>query len=79
MRAALATANLTPAAPPGRTTTRGARMHIHPHRTADVAPHRFARHGWRWWLCRHCYEPRNAHPTRQPVTARDADDNRRQP
>jgi ribosomal protein L37AE/L43A len=54
-------------------------MHIHPHRPADVAPHQWARKGWRIWLCRHCHQPRTAHPTRQPVPARDAHDNRRQP
>lgn len=54
-------------------------MHIHPHARADVAPHAFARKGWRWWLCRHCHQPRTAHPTWQPVPARDAHDNRRQP
>ncbi|MFC7906435.1 hypothetical protein [Streptomyces nigra] len=51
-------------------------MHVHPHRPADVAAHRFARKGWRIWLCRHCLAPRALHPRTSPVRARSADDNR---
>jgi hypothetical protein len=51
-------------------------MHLHPHRTADVAPHHWARKGWRWWLCWHCYAPKSLHPRRAWGRARPLGDNR---
>jgi hypothetical protein len=38
-----------------------------------VAPHPFARRGWRWWICRHCYGPRCLHPRTGWVRARPLD------
>lgn len=35
-----------------------------------VAAHRFERLGWRWWLCRHCYAPRELHPRHRAAWAR---------
>jgi hypothetical protein len=46
-----------------------------PHSSRDdlspsVEPHDFARQGWRWWICRHCYAPRSLHPRKAWVKAR---------
>jgi hypothetical protein len=35
-----------------------------------VEPHEFARRGWRWWICDHCFAPRSLHPRREWVRAR---------
>lgn len=39
------------------------------------APHDFAPKDWHWWLCRHCYAPRNLHPRRQWARSRPVHDN----
>lgn len=36
----------------------------------DTEPHGFARRGWRWWICDHCYAPRSLHPRRTWVRER---------
>lgn len=41
---------------------------------AMVGPHSFARSGWRWWLCRHCYAPKSLHPRIGWVKARPSGD-----
>jgi hypothetical protein len=42
----------------------------------STAPHAWARKGWRWWLCRHCYAPRTLHPRCGWVKARPLHDHR---
>lgn len=44
-----------------------------------VAPHDFARRGWRFWICRHCYAPRKVHPKKFWSRSRPIHDNRRWP
>lgn len=39
-----------------------------------VAPHTWRRHGWRFWLCRHCYAPCSLHPRTAWVHARPLGD-----
>jgi hypothetical protein len=41
-----------------------------------VDPHDFARQGWRFWICRHCYTPRTLHPRTWWVRARPVHDHR---
>lgn len=41
-----------------------------------TGPHEFRRHGWRFWLCLHCYAPRLLHPRRTWVRSRPAGDHR---
>ncbi|MEU0207385.1 hypothetical protein [Streptomyces canus] len=43
--------------------------------TTETAPHGFARKGWRFWICRHCYAPRALHPRKGWVRARPLHDN----
>ncbi|MCT9010543.1 hypothetical protein [Streptomyces rhizosphaerihabitans] len=40
----------------------------------NVAPHDWARKGWRFWLCRHCHAPKVLHPRAGWVVARALDD-----
>ncbi|HEY9410771.1 MAG TPA: hypothetical protein VIP77_14420 [Jiangellaceae bacterium] len=35
-----------------------------------TSPHPFARKGWRFWICRHCYAPRTLHPRTEWVRSR---------
>ena len=44
--------------------------------TVKTAPHHYARKGWRFWLCHHCYAPRSLHPRTVCAQARPAHDNR---
>lgn len=41
-----------------------------------VEPHEFEHKGWRLWLCRRCYAPRELHPRLHWVLARSLTDNR---
>jgi hypothetical protein len=43
---------------------------------ADCEPHEFRRHGWRVWLCTHCYAPRSLHPRHGWTRSRPYGDNR---
>ena len=42
----------------------------------EAAPHPWTPKGWRFWLCRHCYAPRQFHPRGGWVLARRPHDNR---
>lgn len=44
--------------------------------TVHVEPHPFRRKGWRFWLCRRCYAPKNLHPRKGWVRARSLSDNK---
>ena len=45
-------------------------------REITVGPHEFRRRGWRWWLCRHCYAPKELHPRKGWFPARPCHDTR---
>ena len=38
--------------------------------STSSGPHDWARNGWRFWLCRHCYAPKSLHPRTGGVVAR---------
>ena len=44
--------------------------------TTATETHDFARKGWRFWICRHCYGPRALHPRTAWVQSRPVHDNR---
>ena len=41
-----------------------------PEEGPQVEPHDFARQGWRFWICRHCYAPKSLHPRQGWTVAR---------